>query len=165
SIYRNPIDTPKMELTCRFYASQFPEVGDVVKANVTEIARGGAFVQLMEYGKGEGLIPWSELSRRSIRDVDKVIQVGRPEFAVVLRVDKDKGYIDLSKRRINNKERPQYEERFEKAQAVHDILRQVAEQLGYGNTDQLKDLHKCTAWKLDEKVRGSAFDIFQKSIT
>ena len=47
------------------------------------------------------MILLSELSRRRIRSINKLIRVGRTEPVVVIRVDKDKGYIDLSKRRVS----------------------------------------------------------------
>jgi translation initiation factor 2 subunit 1 len=58
----------------------------------------GAYVSLLEYNGIEGMILLSELSRRRIRSINKLIKVGRQEAVMVLRVDKDKGYIDLSKR-------------------------------------------------------------------
>lgn len=68
---------------------------------VKSIAEMGAYVSLLEYGSVEGMILLSELSRRRIRSVQKLIKVGRQEPVMVLRVDKDKGYIDLSKRRVS----------------------------------------------------------------
>ena len=38
-----------------------------------------------------GMILLSELSRRRIRSINKLIRVGRTEIVIVLRVDKDKG--------------------------------------------------------------------------
>ena len=38
---------------------------------------------------------FSELSRRRIRSVQKLIRIGRNEVAVVLRVDKEKGASDI----------------------------------------------------------------------
>ena len=56
----------------------------------------------------------SELSRRRIRSINKLVRVGRDECAVVLRVDKEKGYIDLSKRRLSDDEKRRCENKFEK---------------------------------------------------
>lgn len=125
----------------RFYEGKYPEVDDVVMVQVKSIAEMGAYVQLLEYHGIEGMILLSELSRRRIRSITKLIkvrcalkmsivhgftrlqgpncpesapplarrrhrhslhgapsQVGRQEPVMVLRVDKEKGYIDLSKR-------------------------------------------------------------------
>lgn len=48
---------------------------------------------LLEYNNIEGMILFSELSRRRIRSVNKLIRVGRTEVVVVLRVDKEKGEL------------------------------------------------------------------------
>ena len=58
---------------------------------VKSIAEMGAYVSLLEYNNIEGMILLSELSRRRIRSINKLIRVGRQEIVVVLRVDKDKG--------------------------------------------------------------------------
>lgn len=56
-----------------------------------QIADMGAYVKLLEYDDIDGMVLLSELSRRRIRSVQKLIRVGRNEVVVVLRVDKDKG--------------------------------------------------------------------------
>ena len=71
----------------------------------------------------------SELSRRRIRSVQKLIRVGRNEVVVVLRVDKEKGYIDLSKRRVSPEDIVKCEERYNKSKAVASILRHVASKI------------------------------------
>jgi hypothetical protein len=78
----------------------------------------GAYVQLLEYNNIEGMVLLSELSRRRIRSINKLIKVGRDEVVMVIRVDKDKGYIDLSKRRVSAEEIVKAEDRFNKAKMV-----------------------------------------------
>ncbi len=90
----------------------------MVVANVRNVQDMGAYVQLLEYNNIEGMILLSELSRRRIRSVAKLIKPGRNEVVVVLRVDKEKGYIDLSKRRVNAEDIQKCEERFNKSKAV-----------------------------------------------
>jgi ribosomal protein S1 len=87
-------------LSCRFYEAEFPEVDECVMVEVKNIADMGAYVSLLEYKGIEGMILLSELSRRRIRSINKLIRVGKVEVAMVMRVDKEKGYIDLSKRRV-----------------------------------------------------------------
>lgn len=77
----------------------------------------GPYVKILIFS--EGMILLSELSRRRIRSVNKLIRVGRSECVVVIRVDKEKGYIDLSKRRVYSKDLIQCEDRFAKAKAVN----------------------------------------------
>ncbi|XP_060078780.1 eukaryotic translation initiation factor 2 subunit 1-like [Ylistrum balloti] len=156
-----------MVLTCRFYANKYPEMEDVVMVNVQSIAEMGAYVHLLEYNNIEGMILLSELSRRRIRSINKLIRVGRSECVVVIRVDKDKGYIDLSKRRVSQEEVAKCEEKFAKAKAVNSILRHVGELLEYGSEEQLEDLYKKTAWYFDDKYKkpGSSYEAFKHAVT
>ena len=99
-------------LECRFYEEPFPELESLVMVNVRNIAEMGAYVTLLEYNNIEGMILLSELSRRRIRSINKLIRVNRNEVVMVLRVDKEKGYIDLSKRRVSAEDVAKCEERF-----------------------------------------------------
>ena len=51
----------------------------------------GIYVVLLEYNDIQGFIPASELSRRRIRSIPKLVQVGKIEPSVVTRVDEVKG--------------------------------------------------------------------------
>lgn len=146
--------------TCRFYEQKYPEIDDVVMVNVKEIADMGAYVKLLEYDEIEGMILLSELSRRRIRSIQKLIKVGRNEIAVVLRVDKDKGYIDLSKRRVSREDALKCEEKYNKSKSVHSILRHVAEK----HQVPLEQLYQTYAWPLARKY-GHAYDGFKLVIT
>ena len=59
--------------------------------NVRSIAEMGAYVTLLEYNNIEGMIMLSELSRRRIRSINKLVRIGRNECVVVIRVDETKG--------------------------------------------------------------------------
>lgn len=59
--------------------------------NVRSIAEMGAYVSLQEYGNIEGMIMLSELTRRRIRSINKLIRIGRSECVAVIRVDEEKG--------------------------------------------------------------------------
>ncbi|KAK5175472.1 eukaryotic translation initiation factor 2 subunit alpha [Saxophila tyrrhenica] len=150
-----------MSLTnCRFYEEKYPEIDSFVMVNVKQIAEMGAYVKLLEYDNIDGMILLSELSRRRIRSIQKLIRVGRNEVVVVLRVDKEKGYIDLSKRRVSPEDIVKCEERYNKSKMVHSIMRHVAEKT---NTP-LEELYQDIAWPLNKKY-GHAVDAFKLSIT
>lgn len=155
-----------MPLQCRFYKQKFPEVDDVVMVNVRQIAEMGAYVHLLEYNNIEGMILLSELSRRRIRSINKLIRVGRSECVVVIRVDKDKGYIDLSKRRVSPEDIIRCEEKFAKGKVVNSILRHVGDILGYKTDEQFEELCEKTAWHFDEKMKRQAasYDVFKAAV-
>lgn len=62
----------------------------------------GAYVKLLEYDNIDGMILLSELSRRRIRSIQKLIRIGRNEVVIVLRVDKEKG---MDPRQVRSKSR------------------------------------------------------------
>uniref|UniRef100_A0A5B6ZUA0 Putative eukaryotic translation initiation factor 2 subunit alpha-like n=1 Tax=Davidia involucrata TaxID=16924 RepID=A0A5B6ZUA0_DAVIN len=147
-------NTPNLE--CRMYEAKYPEVDMAVMIQVKNIADMGAYVSLLEYNNIEGMILFSELSRRRIRSVSSLIKVGRIEPVMVLRVDKEKGYIDLSKRRVNEEDIQVCEERYNKSKLVHSIMRHVAETMKL----DLEDLYIHVAWPLYRKY-GHAFEAFK----
>mmetsp|Transcript_10282 Transcript_10282/g.27988 ORF Transcript_10282/g.27988 Transcript_10282/m.27988 type:complete len:313 (-) Transcript_10282:479-1417(-) len=144
---------------CRMYENKFPEVDECVMVQVRSIAEMGAYVSLLEYDNVEGMILLSELSRRRIRSINKLIRVGKQEVCMVLRVDKEKGYIDLSKRRVSAEDITTCDERFNKSKAVHSIMRQLAEQ----THEDMEQLYTQIAWPLYRKF-GHAFDAFKLAI-
>ncbi|KAL0321822.1 UNVERIFIED_CONTAM: Eukaryotic translation initiation factor 2 subunit alpha [Sesamum calycinum] len=138
------------------YEAKYPEVDQAVMIQVKSMADSGAYVSLLEYNNIEGMILFSELSRRRIRSISSLIKVGRIEPVMVLRVDKEKGYIDLSKRRVSEEDIQACEERFNKSKLVHSIMRHVAETM---NVD-LEDLYIHVGWPLYRKY-GHAFEAFK----
>lgn len=141
---------------CRMYKNMFPEQDDLVIVQVKNVAEMGAYVSLLEYNNVEGMILLSELSRRRIRSINKLIRVGRTEIVVVLRVDEEKGYIDLSKRRVSPEDMAKCEEKYNKSKAVHSIMRHVSETCKI----RQEDLYKQFGWDLYKKY-GHAYDAFK----
>ncbi|KAM3326802.1 hypothetical protein P3S67_001928 [Capsicum chacoense] len=148
------INSPNLE--CRMYESKYPEVDQAVMIQVKSMADSGAYVSLLEYNNIEGMILFSELSRRRIRSISSLIKVGRIEPVMVLRVDKEKGYIDLSKRRVSEEDISACEERYNKSKLVHSIMRHVAETMKI----DLEDLYIHVGWPLYRKY-GHAFEAFK----
>jgi translation initiation factor 2 subunit 1 len=144
----------------RMYESKFPEIDDLVMVQVRSIAEMGAYVALMEYDNIEGMILLSELSRRRIRSINKLIRVGKQEVCMVLRVDKEKGYIDLSKRRVSAEDVLACDERFQRSKAVHSIVRHVSE----ATRTDMESLYSQTAWPLYAKY-GHAYEAFRLAIS
>jgi predicted RNA-binding protein with RPS1 domain len=106
------------KLECRMYAERYPEVDAAVMVKVYQITEIGAYVKLLEYNEIEGMVQLSELSRRRMRSMQQHARVGRNEVVIVMRVDKDKGYIDLSKKKASPEDIALCEDRFTKSKAV-----------------------------------------------
>ena len=99
-----------------------------------------------------------------IRSINKLIRVGRTEPVVVIRVDKDKGYIDLSKRRVSKEDIERCTEKYSKAKAVNSIVRHVAEILGYKTNDELEELYRKTAWYFESKSKKQVMSVDSREI-
>ncbi len=119
----------------------------------------GAYVNLLEYAGLSAMILASELSRRRIRSMNKVVRVGRIEYVVVLRVDKDKGFIDLSKRRVTVEEITLAESRYAMSKQVHSILARVAHICKL----TLEDMYELFGWDLQKRY-GHAFYAFTEIV-
>lgn len=132
---------------------------EIVVVKVKRIVDMGAYVQLLEYNGKEGMLLLSELTKRRIRSYSKLLRIGRTEISMVVRVDAEKGYLDLSKRKVDPEAAAAKEESFAKAKAVHSIMRHVA---GQSNVD-VEDLCMKTSWPLHKK-HGSAYDVFHKHV-
>ncbi len=145
---------------CRYYREKFPKKEDLVMVNVENVQEMGAYVTLLEYSKMEGMVLLSELSRRRIRSINKLIRVGRKEVVLVLRVDSAKGYVDLSKKAVSADDVGEFETKYNKAKHVHSILYNVAKRLNV----LLLDLYEVVAWPLYDRF-GHAYDAFKASLT
>eukprot|EP00299_Pterocystis_sp_00344_P017916 c896_g1_i1.p1 GENE.c896_g1_i1~~c896_g1_i1.p1 ORF type:complete len:328 (+),score=86.39 c896_g1_i1:140-985(+) len=119
----------------------------------------GAYCTLLEYNNIEGMILLSELSRRRIRSINKLIRVGRNEAVLVLRVDKEKGYIDLSKRRVSPEDVTVAEDKFNKSRLVQGIIRHTAEVCKMTT----QELCEKVSWPLYKKY-SHAFDAFKLAV-
>ncbi|KAJ8908807.1 hypothetical protein NDN08_005511 [Rhodosorus marinus] len=138
------------------YENKYPEPDEIVMALVTDIKEMGIYVQLLEYNKCEGMIMLSELSRKRIRSIHKELRVGRNVVLAVVRVDKEMGYIDLSKRRVAPTDIAYMEDKWNKGRTVHSIMRHIAETVGR----DLEDLYVQWGWPMYRKY-GHAFDGFR----
>jgi len=78
----------------------FPEEGELVLCKVTKVSYNSVFANLEEYGK-HGMIHISEVSPGRIRNLNDYVKLGKMVVCKILRVNQEKGHIDLSLRRVN----------------------------------------------------------------
>merc|ERR1719336_3673503 len=70
----------------------------------------------------------SEISRRRVRSIYKLVRIGKVYMLVVHGVNEEKGFIDLSKRRLDAtpEERQAYDDKYNNAKALNSIISYVA---------------------------------------
>jgi translation initiation factor 2 subunit 1 len=133
---------------CRFLHRELPQPGDIVMIKVTNVdLAAGAYCELLEYDGRSALIIASELSRKRIRSIKQVIG-DKEEAAMVLRVDEEKGYVDLSRRRLEPGDEAMAKERFTKAKVVHSLFSRVAAVTGV----PLEALLRALVWPLYQRL-------------
>jgi translation initiation factor 2 subunit 1 len=109
-----------------FKKQEWPEVGDLVIATVQEVTDFGAYVKLDESDK-RGLLHISEISSSWIRNIRDFIREGQKVVLKVLRVDIEKGHIDLSLRRVTKRERIEKIMFWKRERKAETLLRSIAE--------------------------------------
>lgn len=151
---------PNCNLKCRFYENQFPEEGEVVMGRTVRVEQvTGAYVALLEYNNIEALLMFTELTRKRAKSIHRLIMVDKTEPLLVTKVDQERGFIDLSRKRLNPEDKKACEERYNKHLKVHNIMRQTAAHL----EEDLEDLYKRVGWPLGHHF-NSTYEAFMISL-
>lgn len=108
---------------------QWPETGDLVIATIEAVTDYGAYAKLDEFDK-RGLLHVSEISSSWIRNIRDFVRENQKVTLKVLRVDHEKGHIDLSLRRVTKRERIEKVMSWKKERKADALLRGVAEKTG-----------------------------------
>ena len=134
---------------CRFYEEKLPPEGSFVKVQVKDVTDNLiAIVELLEYGRVEGIITPSEFSRMpKVKNMLKLRKCGRQEICYVMRVDAQGGYIDLSKKRVTPADAKMMEQRYSNSKVIQTIIRTIAEAT---DTD-MQSLYEKIVWPLQRK--------------
>ena len=112
----------------------WPEVGDLVIATIETVTDYGAYANLDEYNK-KGLLHISEISSSWIRNIRDFVREGQKAVLKVLRVDLEKGHIDLSLRRVTKRAKIEKTRSWKQDRKAEALLRGVAEKIGLSNEE------------------------------
>jgi translation initiation factor 2 subunit 1 len=116
--------------------TSFPREGEFVMAKVTEVQNQYVYVDLIDF-KGlsseecaRGMIHISEISSRWIKNIRNYVRIGQRIVLRVLRVDEDKGHVDLSLRRVNSAQRENRTKEWKYAVKFENLLQFLTETEG-----------------------------------
>ena len=140
----------------RMYENEYPKEDDLVYAKVVEIKDNMAYVSLYEYDNILGMIYSSEVTVAKCKNINRFTSIGKDEVLIVLNVDKKKGHIDLSKKRVNPDETQEYKKKFRKSKAIENIVKV----LSVHTKKSMAYLYKNIIWPLYKKYEH-AYDAFQ----
>ncbi|MCW4010777.1 MAG: translation initiation factor IF-2 subunit alpha [Candidatus Bathyarchaeota archaeon] len=108
---------------------EYPEPGDLIIATIETVTDYGAYARLDEYDK-RGLLHVSEISSSWIRNIRDFVRENQKMVLKVLRVDPQKGHVDLSLRRVTKRERIEKIKSWKRERKADALLRGVAEKVG-----------------------------------
>jgi translation initiation factor 2 subunit 1 len=137
--------------------SEWPENGDLVIVTIESVTDYGAYAKLDEFEK-RGLLHVSEISSSWIRNIRDFVREGQKVVLKVLRVDSEKGHIDLSLRRVTKRERIEKVMSWKKARKGETLFREVAIKVGL----TVDELYQQAGEKIDEKF--GIYEGFEKAV-
>lgn len=138
-------------------SSGWPEVGDYVVCNVTNVMDFGAYVELEEFKNREGFIHISEIKAGWVKYVRDYIREGQKVVCKVLNTDTAKGHIDLSLKDVNEHQKRTKVQLWKNEQKAERWLEISAENAGVGS-ENLEELF----FYLAEQF-GSTYSAFEEA--
>ncbi len=124
-----------------------PEEGEIVLCTVKKILYHSVFATIDEHETLEGMLHISEVSPGRIRNIRDYVKEGKQIVCKILRVDREKGHIDLSLRRVNNSQRINKLKEVKLEQKSEKILELIGKELD----KDLKQMYKDLGYKLIEE--------------
>ncbi|MBW2969427.1 S1 RNA-binding domain-containing protein [Candidatus Woesearchaeota archaeon] len=135
----------------------FPQEDELVLCTVTAVHYHSVFVTLDEYNK-TGLIHISEIAPGRIRNIRDYVVENKKVVCKVLKIDKEKGHIDLSLRRVNEKQKRTKLNQIKQEQLAENIIIYLAKQ----QKKKPEELYQEIISKLFEKY-DSLFTAFEEA--
>jgi translation initiation factor 2 subunit 1 len=106
----------------------FPEDDELVLCTVSSVQHNSVFAKLDEYDR-DGMIHISEIAPGRIRNIRDYVVEGKKVVCKVLRTNQERGYIDLSLRRVNEMQKRTKLEFIKQEQRAEKILEVVSKKL------------------------------------
>ena len=106
-----------------------PEIGEFVVGTVLRVTPYGAYITLDEYNNIEGLLHISEISSSWVKNIRDHVREGQKAVFKVLRADAEKLHVDLSLRRVNEREKKEKLLEWKRERRGRKLLDMVAEKM------------------------------------
>jgi len=108
---------------------EWPEYGELVIATIEKVMDYGAYANLEEYNR-QGLLHISEISSGRVRKIRDYVREKQKMVLKVIRVNVEKGQINLSLRRVTKRERIEKNKSWKRNRKGEALLNEVAEKVG-----------------------------------
>ena len=129
---------------------EFPDEDELVLCTVTKIAGTTVFVHIDSYNK-DGMISTSEIAPGRIRNIRDYVNINKKVVCKIIRIDKAKGHIDLSLRRVSNKDSREIIDEYKKEQTTLLILKMILNESAVQVAEKIKEKYPLKEFL--EKIR------------
>lgn len=144
------------------YSKQgFPDESELVLATVTSVQYNSVFITLDEYGKRTGIIHISEIAPGRIRNMRDYVTEGKKVILKVLRINKERGHIDLSLRRVSDAQRRMKNTQLKQEQLAEKIIEFLASEL----KKPIKEIYKLVSDAVFAQEYQYVYPCFEDIIT
>jgi len=137
--------------------SGWPEPDDLVICTISKVFAQGAFAKLDEYEDREGMIHISEVASGWVKNIRNHVREGQKVVCKVLDVNKRKGHIDLSIRRVKSSQRRWKTQQWKRERKAEKLLERAAQRLG----KNLDAAYEEVGYRLQEKF-GDLYSAFEE---
>lgn len=156
----------------RFYKKELPNVDEIVMCNVEKIQEQCIYVRLLEYDNIEGMVQLADASTRRKRKSVCLLKVNKKYPLLVIRVDEEKKYIDLSNKFLSDEDRELATNRHQKYSFTIKMLKSFISAKNNNKYDMflLNEYAEKTLWKIEPRkcyeyiienyIKQKNFDLF-----
>ena len=137
------ITLSEAHLSMLYKRTGFPEEQELVLCTVTNVQGHAVFARIEEYGV-TGMIHISEVAPGRIRNIREFVKEGKVIVCKVLRINTERGHIDLSLRRVTEMQKRTKTDSIKNEQRAEKIVEQLAHQL----KEPIEVLYKLVAEKI-----------------
>ncbi|MFB6209535.1 MAG: S1 RNA-binding domain-containing protein [Candidatus Nanohaloarchaea archaeon] len=134
-----------------------PDLGDYVVVTITDVDQNSVYAELDEYDGISGLIHISEIARDWVQDASDEIE--ESEKTVVQVIEDEGDTMDLSLKRVNEKQKRETMEKWNKEQKAEEFLEDLSEKSG----EDKEDLYEKVVFPL-QKEFGTSFHGFELAV-
>ena len=138
-----------------------PKWGELVLCTVTRITPFAAWCSLDEYENEDGsriecMIHISEVAGKWVKDIRKFVKPNKQYVAKVVRIDYQKGHLNLSLKRVSKFDKKEKTERFRREKRAIGIVTQIAKRIGKDEDYVMGELESKISGEFDD-----LFDVFE----
>lgn len=145
-----------MELTCRYYSQELPNLNDSVVVKIKKFNDFYITTELLEYNNIKGIIGINEISNTRLKSPNLLklkskIKINDIYVCIVLNIDEN-NYVELSLKKHTH-DKTEAKDIYSKNKKINNLFLKIANDNKLNN-DKLLDLYTNTVWFLENKNKN-----------